>query len=450
MKGGLLAVILMVSGLIFSQSAYATDIVGGSCPVAEGQGNCAKTVGCPAKSEAARDQSYGPYPCLSSKDIEDWWLEQDFTITQKNFLTNDFYQQKIIGELWTKNVKPALQSMSAQVSGAMYQSTGMIGSMMDGQAAVQTQLSMQTLEAEAYRDYTPGENLCRFGTLARSLSASDLQAEATLAHLAKIAEDRLVNKKGGHTSDTLGDDSQTRFKRFQRVYCDPGDNNGLMKNICYPSSDSPTGAPNRYNKDIDIVRTLDQPLTLNMKLDDGVLTADEEDILSLSNNLYGQNTLDNLAPALLKEGLKNSNKTLYLDFRQLTAMRNVAQYSFNAIAAQKAAGTQGSDLFMTNVLRELGLSDTEAMRYLSNDTKNPSYYAQMEVLTKKIYQNPNFYTNLMDKPANVKRQLAAMKGIELTQNRDLFHSLERQEILMSLLLELEVRAEQLRQDNASE
>ena len=88
------------------------------------------------------------------------------------------------------------------------------------------------------------------------------------------------------------------------------------------------------------------------------------------------------------------------------------------------------------------MSADEANRFLASNTGEPSYYAQMEILTKKLYQNPNFYANLMDKPTNVKRTLTAMKGVELMQNRDIFESLQRQEMLMSLLLELDVRAEQ--------
>ena len=69
---------------------------------------------------------------------------------------------------------------------------------------------------------------------------------------------------------------------------------------------------------------------------------------------------------------------------------------------------------------------------------NPSYYAQMEMLTKKIYQNPNFYTNLYDKPANVARKNAAMHAIGLMQKFDLFNSYLRTEASLSVILELAV------------
>ena len=62
----------------------------------------------------------------------------------------------------------------------------------------------------------------------------------------------------------------------------------------------------------------------------------------------------------------------------------------------------------------------------------------MEILTKKIYQNPDFYTNLYDKPANVERKGVALQAIGLMQKFDLFKSNLRSEASLSVLLELAV------------
>ena len=71
--------------------------------------------------------------------------------------------------------------------------------------------------------------------------------------------------------------------------------------------------------------------------------------------------------------------------------------------------------------------------------ENPSYFAQMEVLTKRIYQDPRFFAELYDKPANVERQRAAMRGINLAQQNDLLGVLHRREMLLSVLLELKLQ-----------
>jgi hypothetical protein len=59
----------------------------------------------------------------------------------------------------------------------------------------------------------------------------------------------------------------------------------------------------------------------------------------------------------------------------------------------------------------------------------------MEILTKKLYQNPTFYTELYDKPANVARKNASMQAIELMQRRDMVRSLLRSEAVLSVMLE---------------
>lgn len=386
-----------------------------------------------------------PFRCQSSTDISRWWNSQQFTDSQQKFLENNFYQQKIIDELWTKNVEPALKNMTAQINASQIQSSGSVGGMMDGVSVNDAILAGQTLQAEAYRDYTPSEGLCRFGTNVRSLAATQERETTTWLALAKITEDRMMGKKGGPSGPGAGTDRIARYDQFQRLYCDPGDNNGFMKNLCYAGASAPTSRPDRFNKDIDYVRTIDRALTLDVDFTDGTKTDDEEDIIALSNNLYSHDLIDTLPPEMFRADA--DNKQFYLDVRQIAALHGLAQNSFNAIVATRAAGSSGTTTsaapFMKNVLVELGLDANDAATYLTSKDRL-SYAAQMEILTKKIYQNPNFYTNLVDKPANVKRQIAAMKAIYTTQNRDIYNSLERQELLMSALLELEIRDEQQR------
>ena len=76
-----------------------------------------------------------------------------------------------------------------------------------------------------------------------------------------------------------------------------------------------------------------------------------------------------------------------------------------------------------------------------------SYYAQMEILAKRIYQRPEFYTELYDKPANVKRKAAALQGISMMLERDIYDSYLRSEAIMSLILEARVAEAQSNVEN---
>ncbi|MCB1532128.1 MAG: hypothetical protein KDJ35_04575, partial [Alphaproteobacteria bacterium] len=60
---------------------------------------------------------------------------------------------------------------------------------------------------------------------------------------------------------------------------------------------------------------------------------------------------------------------------------------------------------------------------------------------KTIYQNPDFYANLYDKPANVARKGVALKAIELMLDRAIYESQLRREMATSVLLSTKLRGE---------
>jgi hypothetical protein len=387
-----------------------------------------------------------------------WWLTASFNTLQTTWLENDWFQnqiindlygQRILVDLWQNNIRLALRNMTAQLIAANVQMTGAIGGMMDAQTFNRTKLEIQTLHAQAVKDYTPGENLCRFGTNTRSLATATERMRTTYIAMAEMAQQRQLGTRGGSADVGPTMDRKARLDQFKRLYCDPADNNGDLRPLCYDGA-TPTSIPARFNKDINYTRTIDTRNTLDLDFANNGSTADEEDVIALSSNLYGHDVFSRLTEINFRAASGNdANKAKYLDIRQLVALRNVAQSSFNNVVAMRGRGGAGTATFMRSALQEMGMSEPEARQYLSGATGTsataagePSYYAQMEILTKKLYQNPNFYTNLIDKPANVDRQHAAMEAFGLMQDRDIFQSIQRQEMLLSLLLEMKVRKEQ--------
>lgn len=170
---------------------------------------------------------------------------------------------------------------------------------------------------------------------------------------------------------------------------------------------------------------------------------DKDDVFALSANLFAHN----VAPRLLPEQLatddgrvKQAAAEKYLDLRSIFAKRSVAQNSFAALTAMRSSGDEGSAPYTKALIKELGVADEDEINKLLGE--KPSYFAQMEVLTKKIYQNPTFYTELYDKPVNVERKGAAIQAIGLMQDRDLYNSLLRSEAVLSVLLETMLIREQ--------
>jgi len=343
-----------------------------------------------------------------------------------------------------------------------------------------TQRLFQKLKYEAHKDYTPSESLCYFGTNIRSLGSSQMKSHYNSLALSRIALDRYVGAvstsgaQQGAEEDLMG-----RWRVFVDTYCDAYDNNNLNRNrppdnirtgleyACdrnrnYSAGDNDIGAveAKHINRDIDYTRLVEEPRTLDVDFSDTTLNStdtvlvytaqsgEEQDVLMMHKNLYGHVVPERILTRQMSG--KSSAERLYLAMRNVHAKRNVAQASFNAIVSLKSAGTaMENDIlpalptelqvfqnqrFMASIVKELmptGTSDAAIYEYMGF---NPSYYSQLEILAKRIYQNPTFYANLYDKPANVARKKVAMKAIELMVDREIYESQLRREMLVSVLL----------------
>ena len=191
---------------------------------------------------------------------------------------------------------------------------------------------------------------------------------------------------------------------------------------------------------MNFTHTISRPQTLEMDLTDTDTKPDEEDVFALSANLYGHDIM----PAMQQDKMVRQEEnelilggaSIYMQTRALAAKRSVAQAAFAAQAAMKANGGEKVKPYLEAILKEMGLQDDEITVMLQD---RPSYYMQMEMLTKKLYQSPNFYADLYDKPVNIDRKRVAMQAIDLMQKRDMYRSQLRNEAIMSVLLETNLK-----------
>ena len=238
---------------------------------------------------------------------------------------------------------------------------------------------------------------------------------------------------------------------------------------------------NRFNRDISYTRLIEKPRTLNLDFSNATLDVtvqpiaplytgpilqpgEEEDVIALSKNLYGSRVLSrSLSKTILKSD--NAHK-LYLVLRSVAAKRSVAQASFNAVVALKSSGTtetmtggsakptvdpvvtpvvldtKQTRRFMGAIIAQLLPADPaiSAGNIFDLIGYSPSYYSQLEILAKRLYQNPDFYAQLYDSPANVVRKKVAMQAIELMVDREIYESQVRREMSISVLLASKLRA----------
>ena len=335
--------------------------------------------------------------------------------------------------------------MTEQLSAVMLQHASIIGTFLDAKQQLETQRQLQTLQAEAHKDYQPSDQMCRFGSFVRNIARTEVKAAHDKMALNNILMASYTNLNNGNTDKGYISEMEAKISQFRTVYCDPKDNNGGLALMCQhdPANPNITGGeaiggtdPQRYNKDINFARTLGEPLTLGIDFTDSLvpIPPDEEDVIALAKNLYWPRSFDLAQP----DESVAENYEPYQDARRYMALQNVAHNSFTSIVGLKSASLPtatpdaSGPAFMKSLMREFGLSDADIDSVLG---ANPSYYAQMEVLAKKIYQDPDFYTNLYDKPANIDRIGVSIDAIKLMQQRDFYESRLRQEMLLSVMVQ---------------
>jgi len=341
------------------------------------------------------------------------------------------HREWVVRPFILNQVMQSLMLMTEQMSNvAMYQMFA-VGKMYDAKLHLEGQRLFNELQNQAAKDYQPSDSFCYFGTNVRSLAHSEslaLSQQASLSHIAMTRQ--LGNANSAPTAGDGSKDMRARWDMFVDQYCDPHDNNwrggtsGLVA-VCN------TGAAEaeRTNIDVDYGRLIDSSRYLDINYNDGATTADEQDVISLSKNLYAHDVPDGNIRFMDRTSVQH----YYMDLRSVIAKRSVAQNSYNTIVAMKSAGSGGgnSPAFFHALVEDLGMSTDDIEEIFG---ENPSYYAQLEAVGKKIFQNTDFFTDLQDKPMNVKRKKAALNAIELMLDRAIYESEIRHEMILSVLL----------------
>lgn len=393
------------------------------------------------------------------------------------------FEDWLVEQFFEGEVVPAMADMTTQMNAVAMQQMNIIGAFMDADIQMDTQRLFQQLQAEAHKDYRPSDDFCWFGTNVKSMAHSEVKGNHNALALSAMSLKRQIGNANLNSAAGVEPDLRGRWAQFVNTYCDPKDNNWLVpsalpaqidntenppgsfygqlsgleyacdRDFDFPGPEAnrggPKGATNpwRMNIDLDYTRLIEEPRTLDIDFSNATRTDDEEDVWALSRNIFGHEILTR---DLSRQKVDSENgKKLYLSLRSIAAKRSVAQYSFDSIVGLKTSGT-GSNLaagsqsreYLASIIKEImptATPDEEIFEYMGEE---PSYYAQLEIMSKKLYQNPDFYANLYDTPANVKRKQVAMQAIELMLDRAIYESQLRKEMVVSVLLSSKIRASQ--------
>lgn len=381
----------------------------------------------------------------------------------------------------------ALIYMAHQLANHLVVQTAIVGTFFDAKIQMEAQRKLQELKARAHKDYHPSDQMCRFGSMIKSVASAESKSKVDKIALNKTLMSLYLGTAGAPAQDGEASAATARVDAFKRYHCDPRDNNGNLDLMCndVQLENLTNERREQLNKDVDYTRTIDSKLTLDIDFADydpatsasvPDLTPDEIDVVAMAKHLY----MPYVFARTDKDGVNNDLRAHYAS-RSYAAKMNVAHTSFINIMAMKAEAPEGRPTtplaslpnlppqmqinpatpnvrvppitpkgliltedagwsYMKALMREFGLADENGNLTTDDEIhallgEFPSYYAQMEVLTKKIYQHQNFYTNLYDKPANVKRISASLDAIGLMHLRDRYDSQLRQEMLAAMLVE---------------
>lgn len=365
-------------------------------------------------------------PCCSESGAEQI-VEELFDWYRDEFIMDRFYTDYF--EKW------GLKPMTNAWRDAFTWNVVAKGAMTDASNLLNATRLIDIHKTETAKNYTPSEQICRFGTVSRSLAASEVKAATNQLVLSEAGLSRNLGTIFSVGSAGRGLDNYNRLLEFVGQFCDLGDNNNGLDELC--NSANPITDRN-HNRDIDYARTIDDKPTINADFTDGSLKEDESDVLALGNYIYGH-WQPLRRPSFSEMESQASAVENYNEYRSIIARRAAAQNSYAVAAALRTSGSGASNTYIAEILKRLGLSNDQIGKFYVPGAVNLSYNAQMEMLTRRIYQDPAFYANLMDSPANVERSSAAMAGIGLMQDRDIYKSTTRSEMLLGLLVQMEAR-----------
>ena len=403
----------------------------------------------PLQARAACDCSVGCDCAASVASNIMSHIDAEHTRTDE-YITQEFEAHKIwmLEVFFDQYILPALMGMTEQLSAVAMHQMLVIGTFIDAKEQLETQRLFQELAINTQKDYYPSAGLCTIGTVFRGSSFTDRRADITSLVLAERSIDRQLQNVNAAAAIGPIDDKRSRIQNWRDTYCDPFDNGRLLNGVCGAT------ATDRRNLDIDFTRVLTTRQTLDINFEDGTATDTEEDVLALAANLFAHEVQFPVSGALLRN--PNEKDTLarqgaLMKLRSIVAKRSVAESAFNALAGVKSQGTIAPAAaapptvqYLRSLLEELGFSAAEAQDILGD---NPSHYAQMDILTRRIFQRPEFFVDLYDKPANTPRKALALRAISLMQQRNIFEKTLQIEQIISLILELEINKAETATEN---
>ena len=297
--------------------------------------------------------------------------------------------------------------------------------------ALETLDKIHGADIKAHRDFSPYEPLCKAGTLSSNMTASRVRGTVATEMLNGQMMDLELARSDPKVAQGRLSRKRNQVATYRNFHCSASDNGGQNKNFCGKNV-----KPENINMDINAYETLIKPLTISVDPFDSELTDEEVNFTALVENLIVPESNIYAPPGVM---MYETVLSAYQDVRSVAAMRGLVRNSILSYAGRKMGIKQEDDSiapFAEAALKDMGMDKEDIIELIG---KNPSYEAQMALVTQMQFENPDFYVDISTDPAKVAKAKAMMMAFKNLQTAEMRKSAERSALLSSVWLELRLR-----------
>ena len=122
---------------------------------------------------------------LDAKDDFDEKLDEEFVRVEKF----------ILHQMWEESILPVMMLAAEQFSIIAAQQAMIIGMFIDAEIQLDSQRLLQEIQAKAHKDYHPSLGMCEFGSIMKSLAATERKGEVAAVILSQRSQDRHWGKR---------------------------------------------------------------------------------------------------------------------------------------------------------------------------------------------------------------------------------------------------------------
>ncbi len=354
--------------------------------------------------------------------------------------------EELAHKLWTGS----MSDMSREVATNRFMTAADTAKIIDASEMQRSMLEKNRLRAKYHHELQPSELVCSIGTVIRPVSATRDGARAASNSIQSTGLNRDLGSvsvsETGEEAITESKEMRARRTQYDERYCSPHEGGiNAMEERCQAE-------PGSRRKNMDFSATIDVPMTI---AESGYLESESSDDVgsgktdtdALLTNLVGYDLSRRASSTGVSEeaeaGDPKTESRTWQQTRSMSLLRGPARDAIAAIIAEKSEGVEQNGEFIRSAFASIGMGEEEIRDLVG---EKPSAYAVGEVISKILYQNPDFYVALGEGINGATAAGVAMLAAQLMEDRNRYEACLRTEMVLAALLEAKLRGWQEKLD----